>query len=99
MFFKKNKKKETEDPLVNNGPVDVIDLIAPAGIKIDSNYLQIGERYARTMFVFSFPQTLVTSWMSPLITLDQEMNISIFIYPKETSVVLKQLTKKSAQVQ
>lgn len=97
-LFKKTKEKEIEAPLTS-GPVDVVDLIAPSGLKIDSNYLQIGERYARTMFVFSFPQTLTTSWLSPLITLDQEMNISIFIYPKETNVVLKQLTKKSAQVQ
>ncbi len=97
-LFKKTKEEEMENSLAI-GPVDVIDLIAPAGIKINSNYLQIGERYARTIFVFSFPQTLATSWLSPLITLDQEMNIALFIYPKETNVVLKQLTKKSAQVQ
>ncbi|MEA2113731.1 MAG: LAGLIDADG family homing endonuclease, partial [Patescibacteria group bacterium] len=98
-LFKKTKKEETKSPPISGKPVDTIDLIAPAGVKINSNYLQIGEKYARTIFVFSFPQTLATSWLSPLITLDQEMNIALFLYPKDTNVVLKHLTKKSAQVQ
>jgi len=95
-LFKKTKKEETIGPEQKTG---LVDLIAPAGLKIDSNYFQIGEKYGRTIFVFTYPAVLNTGWLSPLITLDQEMNISLFIHPFETGVVLKGLTKKTAQIQ
>ncbi len=95
MFFKKSPKKDAPAEQVS----PMIDLIAPAGLKIDSNYFQIGPKYARTIFVFTFPQSLTTGWLSPVITLDQEMNIALFIHPTETGTVLKDLTKKTAQIQ
>jgi len=96
-LFKKTIKKE--DMINLEQETNLIDLIAPAGLKINSNYLQIGEKYARTIFIFSYPQNLTTGWLSPVITLDQEMNISLSIHPTETSTVLKKLTKKTAQIQ
>lgn len=96
-FFKKKIKKEEELELEQK--TDLIDLIAPAGLKINSNYLQIGEKYARTIFIFSYPQFLTTSWLSPVITLDQEMNVSLIIHPTDTNDVLRKLTKKTAQIQ
>jgi len=95
-LFKKTKK---EDLIKLDQETNLIDLIAPAGLKINSNYLQIGEKYARTIFVFNYPQTLMTGWLSPIITLDQEMNMALFIHPTETNTVLKNLTKKTAQIQ
>lgn len=97
-LFKKQKQEEMES-LATNQETGLVDLIAPAGLKINSNYLQIGEKYARTIFVFTYPQTLTSGWLSRIITLDQEMNLSIFIHPAETSTILKNLTKKTAQVQ
>ncbi|MBL7154951.1 MAG: hypothetical protein ISS88_00385 [Candidatus Portnoybacteria bacterium] len=95
-LFKKNQKEEF--PEISEG-TSLVDLIAPAGLKIDSNYFQIGEKYGRTIFVFTYPAVLNTGWLSPIITLDQEMNIALFIHPMETGVVLKNLTKKTAQIQ
>ncbi|MFH0906850.1 MAG: DUF87 domain-containing protein [bacterium] len=97
-LFSKNKK-ETKKTNYNQSIINTIDLIAPAGLKIESNYLQIDQKYARTIFVFTYPQTLTTAWISPLITLDQEMNIALFIHPSETNLVLRKLTKKTAQIQ
>lgn len=95
-FLNKKKKEKDKDQQTNAG---LIDLIAPAGVKIDSKYLQIGEKYARTIFVVTYPRTLPTGWFSPVITLDEEMNISLFIHPSETKTVLKNLTKKTARIQ
>jgi len=93
------KKTKTEEFPGIDQPTSLVDLIAPAGLKIESNYFQIGEKYGRTIFVFTYPAVLNTGWLSPLITLDQEMNIALFIHPMETSTVLKNLTKKTAQIQ
>jgi len=95
-LFKKTKEetKTTKNPIS-----DLINLIAPAGLQINSNYIQIGEKYARTIFVFTYPQNLTTGWLSSIITLDQETNVGMFIHPAETNTALKDLTKKTAQVQ
>ncbi len=95
-LFKKTKKEET---LKTDQETSLIDMIAPAGLKINSSYLQLGEKYGRTIFIFTYPAILNTGWLSPIITFDQEMNVSLFIHPLETKVVLKNLTKKTAQIQ
>jgi len=78
---------------------NLIDLISPAGLKIDTNHIQVGNKYGRTIFVSNYPQILSTGWISPVITLDQETNVSVFIHPTNTGAILKKLTKKSAQIQ
>jgi type IV secretory pathway VirB4 component len=82
----------------DSGP-SIKDLIAPPGMKINSNYLQIGGKMARTLFVFTYPRYLVTNWFSPILALDREINVSIFIHPVETTWIMHQLQKRVAQVQ
>jgi conjugal transfer ATP-binding protein TraC len=95
MTPKESKNEFTFEPTITSAA----DLIAPAGLKVNSNYVQIGSQYARTIFVFTYPQTLVGGWLSPIITLDQEMNISLSVYPANTATILKGLRKKTAQIQ
>lgn len=90
------KKKEQQ---VQTQESNLTDIIAPAGIEFGSNYLQLEQKFARTIFVFNYPQTLNVGWLSPVITLDKEMNVSMFVHPLETAAVLKDLTKKTARVQ
>lgn len=75
------------------------DFVAPSALKIESNYLQIGSKYLRTIFVFSYPRFLNLNWFSPIINLDRPFNVSLFIHPVDTAIVLKALRKKVAQVQ
>ena len=79
MFLLNKKIKSTsniEEKEEINQDMNLVDLISPGGLKINSNHIQIGEKYARTIFVFTYPQILNTAWFSPIITLDKEMNIS-----------------------
>ncbi len=75
------------------------DLIAPPGMKISANFLQIGGKLARTLFIFTYPRYLLTSWLAPVLSIDKEINISFFIHPLETTWVMNRLRKKVAQVQ
>ena len=77
----------------------IADLIAPPAIKVGSDYLEIGEKIARSYFIFSYPRYLSTGWLSPIINLDVPMDISIFAHPVNTGFVLKQLRKKVTEVQ
>ena len=96
MFFKKQPQETTKEELKKDA--SIIDLISPAGLKVNSSFLEIEEKYARTIFVFTYPRALHTAWFSPIITLDREMNISMFIHPTETGTILKNLEKKTAQI-
>lgn len=90
---------ENQPTLESGGAPSIKDLLAPPGLKISSNYLEIGGRLCRTLFVFTYPRFLNTNWLSPVLTLDREINISMFIHPIETSWIMSQLKKKVAQVQ
>ncbi|HEB01524.1 MAG TPA: DUF87 domain-containing protein, partial [Candidatus Portnoybacteria bacterium] len=81
------------------GVTTLKDIIAPAGLKIESNYIQIGKRYARTLFIFTYPRYLQTNWFTPIINLDMVMDIAMFIHPVETTVILKNLRKTVSRVQ
>jgi len=78
---------------------DIINVIAPAGLEVNPSYLKIGDYYAKTFFIFTYPRYLASSWFSPVINLPKMMDISIFVYPTDTALALKNLRKKVAQIE
>ncbi len=74
-------------------------LISPSAIKIESNWLQLGKKYLRTIFVVSYPRFLNTNWFTPIINMDKILDIAMYVQPQETGLVLKQLRKKVAEVE
>jgi len=78
---------------------DVAQVIAPSGIEVNSNYIKLGEYFAKTIFVFTYPRYVSSGWFSPIINLPQMMDISIFVHPMDTSLALRNLTKKVARVE
>jgi len=97
-FFKSDKYKLPEK-IFESETITITDIIAPPSIEIASNYLKIGERFAKTFFIFSYPRYLSTAWFSPVINLSTPMDISLFFHPIETEMVLKQLRKKVTELQ
>ncbi|MDO8504599.1 MAG: ATP-binding protein [Candidatus Liptonbacteria bacterium] len=74
-------------------------LISPAGLKVESNYIKIGDKFAKTFFVYSYPRFLSTGWFEPLINLPYLFDVAIYINPVDTGSALKKLRKKSAQIE
>ncbi|MGH7158309.1 MAG: VirB4-like conjugal transfer ATPase, CD1110 family [Candidatus Saccharimonadales bacterium] len=75
------------------------DFIAPSSMELNPAYFRLGTRLARTYYVYGYPRQLYTGWVAPLINLDEIMDISIFIYPVESQVVLENLRKKVTQLE
>jgi conjugal transfer ATP-binding protein TraC len=107
-----NKKKKQKKGFLNNllgggkektsyekGVATLKDLLAPSALKIESQYLQLGDKYLRTIFVLNYPRYLHSAWLSSIINLDRVFDISIFVHPVESSTILKNLQKKLARVQ
>ncbi|MFA6146474.1 MAG: DUF87 domain-containing protein [Patescibacteria group bacterium] len=76
------------------GIITVRDLVAPAALRVDAKYLQLGDQYLRTIFVTTFPRYVMVGWFSPIIHLNAPLDIAMFFYPVESKEVLKQLLKK-----
>lgn len=74
-------------------------IISPSGVQVNSNYLKIGDKIVKTFFIFTYPSTLTTGWMEQLIDLPNLFDISIFVDPMDTGDALKNLRKKSAQIE
>jgi len=75
------------------------DFIAPASLEFESKQFKIGTRLARTYFVFGYPRQLYTGWLGGLVNLDERMDISFFIYPVGSQIVLENLRKKVSQLE
>ncbi len=73
------------------------ELLAPTALNIASNYLEIGGKFARTLFVVNYPRYLNTNWFSPVINLDRPLDVSIYIHPEDTGTVLKILRDRLAR--
>lgn len=106
-MFKKPTPKQ--DPAVSQaaqieqaylaGMTTLRDLIAPSSIEIFSSYFRLGAKFGRTLYVYGYPREVHTGWLSPLINIDEIVDISMFIYPVDTQTILKNLTKKVTQLQ
>lgn len=98
--FFKNKEEIPEVPEVYKfGQQNIHELLIPPALEVDSNFVRIGELYVKTLFVIAYPRYLVSGWFSPIINIDQMVDVSIFIHPVDTAVALKRLRKKTAQVE
>ncbi len=95
----KLREQQEAETVYRQGIVTMRDLIAPPSLRIESSYLQLGKRFARSLFVYGYPRQIFTGWLSPLINLDEVLDISINIYPVESQVVLNNLRRKVGELQ
>ncbi len=106
-MFKRKTKIETEEEkeekeaqkVFEKGMVKVADIIAPAALDINFDYLRIGDRFCKTIFVYGYPRYIYTNWLSPVINFDATFDISMFIYPVESRKVMENLRKRVAQME
>ena len=99
-FLEKFKKKsKIPEELFAEEPLRVTDIIAPSSLEVKQNYLRIGERFAKSYFIFSYPRYLTTGWLSPIINLNVPMDISFHLHPVQSESILKKLRQRVTEVQ
>ncbi len=81
------------------GVTTLRDLIAPSSLEIHSSHFRLGTKYGRTMYVYAYPRQIYTGWLSSLINVDEVLDVSMFIYPVESQIVLNNLRKKVTQME
>jgi type IV secretory pathway VirB4 component len=81
------------------GVSTIRDLIAPSSVKITTGNLEIGTKLARSFFVLTYPRIISSGWLEGLVNADIQMDISIFVYPRDSSQVLKELKGKVGKIE
>lgn len=81
------------------GLVSIKDIIAPSYVEVDIDNIHINNTYYRTLFVAGYPRFVNANWLSPLISYDHSLHISMYIYPTEARVILEDLRRKIAEME
>jgi type IV secretory pathway VirB4 component len=93
-------KEQTEvEEAFLKGVTTLRDLIAPSSLEIHSSYFRLGTKYGRTLYIYGYPRQIYTGWLSSLINIDEVLDVSMFVYPVESQVVLNNLRKKVTQLE
>jgi len=92
-------EQQEAEAIYRQGIVSLRDLIAPPPMEVTADHVRIGTRFARTLYVYGYPRQIFTGWLSPVINLDEIIDISLFIYPVESQIVLNNLRRKVGQLE
>lgn len=95
----KAREEQEVQAAFQKGITALRDFIAPSSLEFKSTHFQLGTRYARTYYVFGYPRQVYTGWLSGMVNLDEVLDMSMYIYPVESQVVLENLRKKVTQLE
>ena len=93
------KEQREVNSAFQKGITALRDFIAPGSIEFYTAYFKLGTRIARTYYVYGYPRQLYTGWLSSLVNIDEVVDVSIYIYPVESQIVLENLRKKVTQLE
>jgi conjugal transfer ATP-binding protein TraC len=75
------------------------DLISPSSVSIATGQMQMGTKLVRSFFVLTYSRIITSGWLEGVINADIPLDLSIFIYPEDSSKVLKDLKSKVGKIQ
>lgn len=80
------------------GVTTLRDLLAPASLKFTNTYFELNGKFGRSFFVLAYPRFLSANWLSFIINSESALDISMFVYPVDSGVVLKKLKSKVGEI-
>lgn len=101
----KNRKKKKKAEILkktfefNYGEQDQVDLISYSGLEENASYIQIGEKFIKTLFVSGFPYVATTGWLNMLINFNHNIDISYHIEQINANLALPKLERKITELE
>ncbi len=106
LYHKKSKKRRTSNKEVlkkplqfNYGEQDQVDMISYSGIHEDASYLQMGDKFVRTLFISGYPYVASTGWLNMLINFNHNVDISYHIEQVDPLMALPKLNRKITELE
>lgn len=85
--------------LYNFGEQDQIDLISYSGLEEASSYLQMGEKFIRTLFISGYPYVASTGWLNMLVNFNHDIDITYHIEQVDPIAALPKLNRKITELE
>lgn len=99
MSAEEKKRFQEAEKVYQEGLATIRDLISPSSMDIEFDSIRVEGMYSQTFYVYSYPRYLDSNWLSPVINFDVTMDIAQFIYPIDSSAIMRVLKRKVAQMQ
>ncbi len=81
------------------GEQDQIDFISYSGLQEEASYLQIGDKFVRTLFISGYPYVASMGWLSMLINFNHDIDISYHIEQVSPLAALPKLNRKITEME
>ena len=103
-ILKRKKRKSQKEILkksfnFNYGEQDQIDLISYSGLEENSSYLQMGDKFVRTLFISGYPYVASSGWLNMLINFNHNIDISYHIEQVDPHLALPKLKRKITELE
>lgn len=85
--------------LYNFGEQDQIDFLSYSGLAESATYLQMGEKFIRTLFISGYPYTASTGWLNMLVNFNNNIDITYHIEQVDPITALPKLNRKITELE
>lgn len=82
-----------------DGQLAACDIVAPPSIEVDFDHLEVGDFLYRTLFVAGYPRYVSANWLSPLISFNHTLDVSMYVYPQKSEEILENLKRKIGEME
>ena len=93
-----DKKLAEVEKEYREGITTLKDLLAPSSLKFTNSYFELNGKFGRSFFVLAYPRFLSSNWLSFIINSESALDVSMFIYPIDSGMVLKKLKSKIGEI-
>ena len=97
--YKAKRKHDKQIVEFELGGQDYIDLISYAGLKENSDYMELDGKYLRTLFISGYPFVASIGWLANLINFNYNIDVSYHIEEVDALVALPKLTRKITELE
>jgi type IV secretory pathway VirB4 component len=82
------------------GTRTLADLIAPSGVEVCRDHLQLDAQYVRALVVTGYPRTVAAGWLAPLVDeLDLPLELSLHVRPLASGEMVRTLGLQIAKLE
>jgi len=81
------------------GGQDHVDLVSYSGLEENSTYLQMGDKFVRTLFISGYPYVANSGWLNMLINFNHNIDISYHIEHVDPLAALPKLNRKITELE
>lgn len=83
---------------LEKGKTTLQDIIAPSETNFSYKHFEVDGWFGRSFFVYDYPHYIDANWMDQIINMNASLDIAFYIYPSDSTKIMKFLRKQVARI-